>query len=415
MRSPVPISVVLALLLFALPAAFAAMVTFERLQQSRLDFFDKFVTDLRRDGPRAIPPDTVSKYAYWLARTEYPVSADARRRTMLARYPQAVAQRKLIIVGAFFGGTLLAWTLLWMLSYRRKVLPLATSHGERFWAVCGAMRAAWLWSMATAVLAAALTWYIGFARDEQPAPLEEGLWPRAVQLACLVAAWMVMSLAACVVLLPRSLARVVGAAIADRVLCARCGYSLVGLDGKTCPECGASGAAAQWDQNSRRVFTRRVARRAIIGFTAAAVLLGCAATFSSQARDWLLLRPRYAFPEWEHTGWIASGESPLRWESVYGVLNISGTLRERTAQDEAVWRVTWTFEPVSNFKAAATAGTLEIPVTASAPKRSDWHQRELPCGPMAFYSKSDDPRLHVVAPFIIFPELAGWNRPFPPP
>lgn len=409
------IGVILTLLLFALPAAFAAIYTFERLQQTRLDFFDAFVVDLRSDGPRAIPPETVAKYACWLGRAGYPMPADARRRTMLARYPQAVAQTKLNIVGAFFAVTLLAWSLLWVLTYRRRVLPLATSHAERFLAVCSAMRAAWPWSLATAVTAAALAWYVGFARDGPSEPLEQGLWPRPVQCACMVVGWSLVSLAACAALLPRSLAKVVGPAIASRELCRRCGYSLIGLDGRNCPECGGPGVPARWHKSSPRVWNQRIARRAIICFTTAAALLVGLVTVSARARDWFLLRPRDAFPHWSNGGWIASGESPLRWESVYGVLSVTGTLREQPEQDQAAWTVSWTFEPVANFKTKATVGMFEIPVTPSTRERPDWHQRELPCGPIAFYSMPNDPRLHVLAPFIVFPELAGWNRPFSPP
>lgn len=406
-----PITVILALVLFALPAAFAAMWTFERLHIIQVDRYQAMTANLGPYGARAIPPAEIARYAYRLKYTGYP------------RHPGGVifhsripwtARKHLPIIAAFLPGTLVAGVLLWLLSYRPQILPLAASRGERFWAVCSAMRAAWPWSMAAAVLVAAIVWYIGFDRDGTTGSLEQRLTPRRMQLACLVAGWCVLSVAGCAALLPRSLTRGIRWGLAERLLCQRCGYSLIGLDGRNCPECGRPGTSVLGLDKQPRAWAGRAARMfPLIAVVVAALLVGAAAV-NSRARDWLLLRPP-RLPAANIVGWLALGEAPQIWRSEVGVVRVSATLPERSDGRESAWTIAWTFEPGMNFKQAARRGMFRIPITHGTPRQPDLHWRELPCGPIAFHSLPNDSRLHVLSPHIIFYDLGNSARPIPPP
>lgn len=405
----------LALLLFALPAAFAAMITFERLQYRTIDHYQAMAANLGPYGARTMPTAEIARYTYRLYYAGgFPGHGRAGGTVFYSRLPW-IARTKLPFIAAFLAGSLLVSASLWALSYLPRVLPFAASRIERLWAVCGAMRAAWPWSLTAAVLVAGLAWYVGFDRDGTTGPLEQRLEPRRVQLACLVAGWCLVSLMACAVLLPRSLAKIVGPALSARVLCQRCGYPLIGLAGRRCPECGGPGESAQWPKTRRRVWKSGIAQRALVGLTVTAVLISGVAAMSSRARDWLLLRPQVV-PELVLAGWLAHGEVSQSWQSVYGLITISAIRREPLGSKEPVWNLDWTFLPAANFQwTAATTGTMEVPISPGSPQQPDLHWRELPCGVIAFYSIPHDSRLHVLSPGVFFYDLGNSARPIPPP
>ncbi len=413
MRVSAPISVALAVVLFALPAAFAAMIAFERLQISQIDRYQAMLIGLGSQEDRAIPPAEIARYVYRLKYAGYPGRPGG---TMFYSRVPWTARTKLPIIAAFLPGALLAGTLLCWLSYRPQILPLAASKSERFWAICGAMRAAWLRSVGAAIVVAALAWYLGFDRDGTTGPLEQRLAPRPIQLTCLVAGWCAVSLAASATLLPRSLARIAGSGLAERLLCRHCGYPLHGLGGRNCPECGRPGTTLQWLDDRSRVWTGRGGRRLLLSVTVMAAVLVGATSVSSRARDWLLLRPQPS-PSSNGVGWLASGEGPQEWQSGSGVVALSANLRERSDGSGAEWAIFWTFKSHSPpFKPVATSGVFQIPVTHGTSQQDDLHWRELlPCGPIAFYSIPDDPRLHVLSPGVIFNSLGDSSRPIPTP
>lgn len=405
----------LVLLLFALPAAFASMITFERLQYRTIDHYQAMAVNLGPYGARTMPTAEIARFTYRLYYAGgFPGIGRAGGTVFYSRQPWT-ARTKLPIIAAVIHGSLLVGALLWALSYRPRVLPFAASKLERFWAVCGSMRAAWPWSLVAGALVAGLAWYVGFDRDGTTGPLEQRLEPRRVQLACLVAGWCLVSLMACAALLPRSLAKVVGPALSARVLCQCCGYSLIGLAGRRCPECGGPGVSAQWPKARRGAWDSSTARRVSSGVTVAAVLLSVVAALSSRARDWLLLRPQ-AVPGSTLAGWLAHGEASQTWQSVYGVITISAIHCEPLDKEEPTWKLNWTFQRAANFKwNAATTGSIEIAVSHGSQRQSELQWRELPCGVVGFYTKPNDPRLHVLSPAVFFYDLGNSSRPIPSP
>lgn len=403
----------------AMSCMFVAMLTFALLQSARIAMFDEMRTELMAGRTKEYSVSTVAKYSGWLYAAHNSRALDVGRvretiprlwRLTSAR-PEWAARTALWACGSFAAATLAVWVALVMLTGRPAVVPYRLSMSERLRTAQSAMWLATPWYIAAAVLVAAAAWYVGFDREGWRTPLVDGLAPTPVQLACVAGIWAVLACALGVVFLNCGVVAIAPDLI-DRALCRRCGYSLRGLTIPTCPECG--GAVEPTAAPQIHVPFRghvRLARVSGSFLCIAALLLALACAAGASARSWILLRPQSPFAR-PNCGWLGAGENARIWRTCYGILTTSAQYHAN-ASNEPLWEVHWKFEPRAEGDLCAASGALRVPVLLGAEEESNLQVRNLPCGPLAFYSARNDPRLHVLAPSVIFADMGDWSRPIP--
>lgn len=403
----------------ALVSVVAALLTFALLQSTRIAMFDGMRSELRAGQTHVYPVATIARYSGWLygaqnSRPLYMGSLDGPFPTLwkyAGARPHWAARTALWACGLFFAASGAVWIALVTLTGQPRVLPFRLSKSERLRTAQHALRLARPWYIGAAILIAAATWYAGFDREGWRMPLAEGLAPTPLQLACIAGVWSILTCLFGLAFLKPSAASV-APELFERALCQRCGYSIRGLVHPICPECGRGVELANvpslpglWNIHGR------LARLSGIALCAATMLLAMAWAIGPSVRSWILLQPQSPFVR-PSGGWLAEGEHAQIWKTTYGLITVIAIRETHTANDPA-WTVSWEFAPRSGSTLHAATGTLRIPVSFGSAAAADLHIRELPCGPLGFYSIRNDPRLHVAAPNAIFSDMGDWGRPIP--
>lgn len=402
------ILILVSLLVCGVTSSLAATITFEGLQLAQIDRYAAMVAGIGPYGARSVTPDEIARHSFYLDYSGYPGRHGDK--VFSVRLPWT-ARTRVPVVAAFIGAATCALAVLWFVSAWPRVLPYAASPGERLRASCKAVMASWLWAAGIAALIAASVWYVGFDRSGASGPPAQWLTPGGIQLVVLAVLWCAACVAIGAVLLPSRFRLVVGPSCRDRELCRRCGYPVAGRMGSVCPECGLS-ASVHFEEIRCRV--RRTATRTGAACAVVSIAIIAAAVVSDEVRDWLLLRPR-AEQTAVANGWLADGEPPQVWRSWFGDVTVSARLDRFQHHGRGMWVVEWSFAPVLGFKADVTSGTIEVPVTLGDDGRPRFEWHELPCGPVALYSKPGDSRLHVRGPWVNYYELGDSTRPFAAP
>lgn len=396
----------------AWPATVAALGAFASLQFTRLRFADQFFREVYVSRPPTVSPAIIAKYASWLFRHgtaatgaggPYAMSfaVDEAKRWWLHENPEGVAIRVAVaVLSASAWAVILAGIGVRRAARSRRV-PYQLSFATRVRMSCVMLRSAWLWSVAAAILAGTLVWHVGYDREGGTRPMVSGMFPTAVQGGVMLAIWGVLSAWMALAFQRWSLYACVGEPGSETRVCPRCRYPLRGLNASKCPECGLVMDVRTWGlDHSVRPAQSKITKRMAVGLAVSMLAVFVAAIASPGVNDWLRLAPR-GDGCYRPTYVFEPGLDRREFQTLYGVFTLDVRAEPDGGHDGNRFLVAWTLQGAS--VAGPAHGTFSIspnPTPIGEKYMPESHETAL--GTLRLYMHTDDPRLYIEAPPLIF-------------
>lgn len=382
------------------PAVVMALGVYAYLQGTRIALWNRMRGELRSANTLLMEPVDIAHFAGWWTnanelalRDFHAVNWAGVVRRYLQEQPLATAQFAVVCLGASYALALALVTLIAVRGARSRLVPFELTWRDRVVATSRAVRSATPWCVVTAVLISATCWHVGYDRLGRSRLLIDVL-PSPVQGLVIMAMWAVCALLLLLYFLAPH-AKALGAV--DARVCPRCRYSLRGLSGRPCPECGSE----QLLCDTARIATVREKHLRLlsvlaIGLAGMALVGAALAAGTESVANWARLRPA-TIPWVLDPDQCVLGESPSWLKTIYG----SVSLRAQRASEigERDWIIVWERQAGTIMKVSDELKELEVSLH-SARTPASAVMVETPSGPIWLWQPENSGPL-----FFGFPEV----------